>query len=940
MRAITDLIDYKRVLPYDSEIFGVYQPLLGWRSKRTLDRIQAGFRHDLLGARNAVGRRLAADLELKVSSDRMIEAAQVKPAAFDAKQAKSGSTFIFDRIKSQLPPLADYKPEIWEALLNPAEVERFLNAEAVPKALKWQREAIGAHVRMTPAEIAAEANAMLAEQLQRESLAAGYFLELKRLGQTDALKKIFYLEDLQLQNLLTLLKFKSPLDYFDPFKDIDRVSLSPLGVVHLYRQYFFEFDTFLGSPVGHVWLSPGSTVELVEVTTRRTMVEKVMENETETTLKTEKSITDEDELSSAVKEDNKSDTKFGMNATVNQGWIGGSASASSTIDMATTQSKAREESHRHMRQQSEKLSTEIRKNVKSTFRTVTETTDTSSKRYVLTNTTPELLNYELRRKMRQVGVQVQDIGTYICWQTYVDDPGRQLGVSKLVHIAKDPERGQIPQPESTPAPQPAAKQEFIDIPFIQLSESRGDLDEGYKYGVEADSDTTDGDAETIKHKFRGYEVYAPIAGYVLQDATWDYQGNDVLLQLVTNDESASTPGVFRFGFDIKYVNFRGTSPIRVALNLTWKPTDQMLTAVETANKAKVDAYNEASQREFDKAFVQAAADRITAASKIDARPHDDLREEERIVVYRKLVQDMLTKGIPVPDDRTRHVLSELLNTIFDIDKMLYFVAPEWWRPRLHRSHQALGDKEDAPKLPGGSAGGTSKSLVKETVYAAIAAKSMGAFSQPLALGLEHNEVPSTNTVSWGGVGEGRSDNYYITPNSDPAKLGASLGWLMQLDGDRMRNAFLNAPWVKAVIPVRPGQERAAINWLSRLGVEGSEGLDDQYVAPAQQLAEIPHDGANPTIRDAINHLCNVVAAKHKQSMVVEKYPPEEINDDNSVRATPLDKVYEHGFYPLEGGFRLTPETPFEVFDQWIEILPTDQVVPVSVKYDPKTGRQI
>jgi hypothetical protein len=31
---------------------------------------------------------------------------------------------------------------------------------------------------------------------------------------------------------------------------------------------------------------------------------------------------------------------------------------------------------------------------------------------------------------------------------------------------------------------------------------------------------------------------------------------------------------------------------------------------------------------------------------------------------------------------------------------------------------------------------------------------------------------------------------------------------------------------------------------------------------------------------------------------------------------------------------------FEVFDQWIEVLPTDQVVPVVVTYDPKTGRQI
>jgi len=39
-----------------------------------------------------------------------------------------------------------------------------------------------------------------------------------------------------------------------------------------------------------------------------------------------------------------------------------------------------------------------------------------------------------------------------------------------------------------------------------------------------------------------------------------------------------------------------------------------------------------------------------------------------------------------------------LNSIFDVDKMLCFVAPEWWRPRLHRSHLSLGSE-------GGSEGG-------------------------------------------------------------------------------------------------------------------------------------------------------------------------------------------------------------------------------------------
>jgi hypothetical protein len=55
---------------------------------------------------------------------------------------------------------------------------------------------------------------------------------------------------------------------------------------------------------------------------------------------------------------------------------------------------------------------------------------------------------------------------------------------------------------------------------------------------------------------------------------------------------------------------------------------------------------------------------------------------------------------------------------------------------------------------------------------------------------------------------------------------------------------------------------------------------------------------------------------------------------------PTEKVFEHGFYPLQGGFKAGGTQPFEVFDQWVEVLPTDQVVAVEVTYDPKTGLQL
>ena len=164
------------------------------------------------------------------------------------------------------------------------------------------------------------------------------------------------------------------------------------------------------------------------------------------------------EISEAVKEDNKTDLKLGASLTVNQSWGTGNATATGSLNMDKTQDTARETTHKRMREQTEKLSSEIKQNYKSTFKTITENTDMSSKRYVLSNTTADLINYELRRKMRQVGVQVQDIGSYLCWETFVDEPGRDLGLANLVNIAKPadliavPDQTEILVPPDKPVP--------------------------------------------------------------------------------------------------------------------------------------------------------------------------------------------------------------------------------------------------------------------------------------------------------------------------------------------------------------------------------------------------------------------------------------------------------------------------------------------------------
>jgi len=56
--------------------------------------------------------------------------------------------------------------------------------------------------------------------------------------------------------------------------------------------------------------------------------------------------------------------------------------------------------------------------------------------------------------------------------------------------------------------------------------------------------------------------------------------------------------------------------------------------------------------------------------------------------------------------------------------------------------------------------------------------------------------------------------YEITADSEPAPLGSSLGWLLQLDGDSRRNEFLNSPWSRICVPMQAGREREAIQWLA------------------------------------------------------------------------------------------------------------------------------
>lgn len=684
------------------------------------------------------------------------------------------------------------------------------------------------------------------------------------------------------------------------FAGASQAVLSPVGLVTLFREYFFEFDSFLGAPSGHLWISPGGTVEVVESSTRHTLLEKTAAQSEDSSYKVEESLTNQDDVADAVKEDNANDTKLGASASAGAKFAGiYQADASASFSNQTTTRKSSEVTHKHARNQSARVSSEIQRNFKTTFKTVTETTDVSSRRYVVQNTTQTLVNYELRRKMRKVGVQLQHIGTRLSWQVFLDAPGTDLGLGELVHIVAAPDVSSLRKPEAPPALQP--KDTEFSAPFV-LQQFPGTAnaphqDANYTRSAESPPLTGMHSNDNDDHIVADFDYTAPPpeAGYTIDGiraVSAKTPSGDAQF-LAHYDWLTGSAGKFRLKG--QFLNFGGGRIITFTVALTWKPPS--VDPAQAPYQQALAAYNAEVAVLHRKAYGAAIRERMKLLSRLQRRPSEDLRKEERQTVYGKLIRDLQLIADP-------HVGSELIRQIFDVDEMLYFAAPDYWRPRPAtvpaRTASSLGRYPvPMPLAPGAPPAVPADPLQGDTVVSWYS----------------HTDKNNVLDPSGNASAEWRID-YLVTEETQPAPFGSSLGWLIQIDGDERRNEFLNAAWVKAVLPIRPGHELEALDWLAQANVEGEAGLGQPY--PVQPGDPASYQGK--TMGDVLALLAGELQASN--------------TDISNALAT--EKVFETGFDPLGTGFK--PAEPYEIFDQWLEVLPTDQVVAVEVTYDPRTGK--
>ncbi len=267
---------FKGTLPYASEVFGVYRPLLGWRSKRAEIWLTAGVTGDRNRAIQALRAKYLPRYTLDISADRVLT---------DIKDLAAGvpggmpvqDTVLMREIQRDLPPRDKVKPTLWATLITEAKVNRLLAGPVRDFYLDWY-EANAALIRRRHGGDPEAALNIVETSLRRESGVAGLLLAMQAQRMDEALETAFYGEPAaEAMDALAGLASTNPFDLIDPHRELDRVGLSPIGTVDLFREYFFAFGTFLGPAVGHVWISPGSTVELVEISTRRSLTERTTE---------------------------------------------------------------------------------------------------------------------------------------------------------------------------------------------------------------------------------------------------------------------------------------------------------------------------------------------------------------------------------------------------------------------------------------------------------------------------------------------------------------------------------------------------------------------------------------------------------------------------------------------------------------------------------------
>lgn len=238
MKRLSDLTDYVSILPYSSEIFGVYQPLIGWKSKRIENRFAAGLSNDKQSVLQTLLRYFKPDTLLTFNPvdgspcpdpDFQIKLGQL----LDGSKNKTDSVLI-NTIAERLPPYAEYKDAIWDEHLADDNLNVYLvefvrsHYQKTFSDLCQDLQQYGDRLKGLDQETLRSATA---QQVNYESALAGALHLLYKNKQFDELKNIFYLIDNKQVQGLRLAKLLAATNAADAYLSLN--NMNPRDQEHL-----------------------------------------------------------------------------------------------------------------------------------------------------------------------------------------------------------------------------------------------------------------------------------------------------------------------------------------------------------------------------------------------------------------------------------------------------------------------------------------------------------------------------------------------------------------------------------------------------------------------------------------------------------------------------------------------------------------------------------
>ena len=120
VKRITDLTSYATVLPYASELFGVYQPLLGWKSQRIEARFKQGYENDRRSLLDRLKREFTGIVDIQYVDGQQVTI-QISPGILAGGKKRSFDSVVLDNTLASLPTFTVAGSELGDDIVT-AEV--------------------------------------------------------------------------------------------------------------------------------------------------------------------------------------------------------------------------------------------------------------------------------------------------------------------------------------------------------------------------------------------------------------------------------------------------------------------------------------------------------------------------------------------------------------------------------------------------------------------------------------------------------------------------------------------------------------------------------------------------------------------------------------------------------------------------------------------------